>query len=102
MLDRTFSPSKFLRNEIRNKYYPFGKPKFGRWKNGRCGLYIFGGKNSESSRAMRVCRVNKTDGKINGGMMIPRFLFWQELKVTFFSTVLFTYLSETPIIDIKE
>lgn len=93
----TFSPPKFFRNKIRDKYYPFSEPKFGHRKNGRCRLqvYIFGGKNSELYRSIRMCcRVNKIDGKINGGMMIPRFLFQEKVKVLFNQLILFIQLRE--------
>lgn len=60
-------------------------------------------KIADPSRATRVCRrVNKMDGKINGGAMIPRFLFRKEVKVTFLSTISYYLLnSENPIIGVK-
>lgn len=96
VVNRAFSPSKFFRNEIRDKYYPLGELKFGCWKNGRCGLYILylAVKIANSpARWEYVGRVNKMDGKINGGTMIPRFLFWNEVKVTFLSIARIIYLT---------
>jgi len=47
---------------------------------------------------MKDCgRVNKTDGKMNGGTMIPRFLFRGQVVYTLHLPISFYYLR---IIDI--